>query len=99
MSGQNDRQMSTGPGGRPNDSMTLITEMMQRPLDPGYAAAAERRQKSGLPAATGLRSPLLIIVAVLIYAAFHLGHGRANYRHRKAAGLRPNFYWSSVRGP
>jgi site-specific recombinase XerD len=39
------------------------------------------------------------IVAVLIYAAFHLGHGRANYRHRKAAGLRPNFYWSSVRGP
>ena len=41
----------------------------------------------------------IIIVAVLIYAAFHLGHGRANYRHRKAAGLRPNFYWSSVRGP
>jgi uncharacterized protein YlxW (UPF0749 family) len=68
MSGQSDRQMSTGPGGRPNDSMTLITEMMQRPLDPGYAAAAERRQKSGLPAATGLRSPLLIIVAVLIGA-------------------------------
>lgn len=40
-----------------------------------------------------------IVVIVLIYAAFHLGHGHANYRHRKAQGLRPNFYWSSVRGP
>jgi uncharacterized protein YlxW (UPF0749 family) len=46
--------------------MTLITEMMERPLDPGYAAAAERRQESGLPAATGVRSPMLIVVAILI---------------------------------
>ena len=46
--------------------MTLITEMMERPLDPGYAAAAERRQQAGLPAAKGLRSPLLIIVSILI---------------------------------
>lgn len=60
--------MSSGPAGRPDDSMTLITEMMQRPLDPGYAAAAQTRQSSGLPAATSLRSPLLIIVAVLIGA-------------------------------
>jgi uncharacterized protein YlxW (UPF0749 family) len=48
--------------------MTLITEMMQRPLDPGYAAAADRRQRSGLPPATGHRSPLLVLVAVLIGA-------------------------------
>jgi uncharacterized protein YlxW (UPF0749 family) len=48
--------------------MTLITEMMERPLDPGYAAAAERRQGSGLPADTGLRSPTLIIAAILIGA-------------------------------
>ena len=48
--------------------MTLITEMMQRPLDPGYAAAAENRQRSGLPPATGHRSPLLVVVAVLIGA-------------------------------
>jgi len=58
--------MSAGRSGRPDESMTLITEMMERPLDPGYAAAAERRQESGLPAATGLRSPLLIAVAILI---------------------------------
>jgi len=48
--------------------MTLITGMMERPLDPGYAAAAERRQGSGLPAATGLRSPTLIIAAILVGA-------------------------------
>jgi len=46
--------------------MTLITEMMERPLDPGYAAAAESRQRSGLPPATGHRSPMLVLVAVLI---------------------------------
>jgi uncharacterized protein YlxW (UPF0749 family) len=46
--------------------MTLITEMMQRPLDPGYAAAAESRRSSGLPPSTSHRSPMLVIVAVLI---------------------------------
>jgi uncharacterized protein YlxW (UPF0749 family) len=60
--------VSSGQPGRPDASMTLITEMMQRPLDPGYAAAAERRQRAGLPPAAGRRSPLLVIVAVLIGA-------------------------------
>jgi uncharacterized protein YlxW (UPF0749 family) len=60
--------MSTGRADRPDASMTLITEMMERPLDPGYAAAAERRRGAGLPAATGHRSPMLIIVAVLVGA-------------------------------
>jgi len=50
--------------------MSLINEMMQRPLDPGYAAAAETRRRSGLPAATGHRSPMLVLVAVLIGALF-----------------------------
>ena len=49
--------------------MTLITEMMQRPLDPGYAAAAESRQKAGLPPATGHQGPMLVLVAVLIGAS------------------------------
>jgi uncharacterized protein YlxW (UPF0749 family) len=48
--------------------MTLITEMMERPLDPGYAAAAERRTAAGLPPATGHRSLMLIIAAILIGA-------------------------------
>lgn len=42
---------------------------------------------------------VLIIAAVLLYAAFHLGAGHAHHRYRKARGLRPNFYWSSVMGP
>ena len=58
--------MSAGAPERPDASMTLITEMMERPLDPGYAAAAERRRESGLSAATGHRSTMLIIVAILI---------------------------------
>ena len=48
--------------------MTLITEMMERPLDPGYAAAAHRREQEGLQPAHGLHSPLLVIVAILIGA-------------------------------
>ena len=60
--------MSPGAPERPDASMTLITEMMERPLDPGYAAAAGRRQELGQSAATGLRSPLLITVAILIGA-------------------------------
>jgi uncharacterized protein YlxW (UPF0749 family) len=60
--------VSAGKPGRPDASMTLITEMMQRPLDPGYAAAAETRQRSGLPPATGHRSPLLVLVVALIGA-------------------------------
>jgi hypothetical protein len=39
------------------------------------------------------------IIIVAVYLAFHLGHGHANWRHARAHGLRPNFYWSSVRGP
>ncbi|MEP7018471.1 MAG: DUF881 domain-containing protein [Actinomycetota bacterium] len=53
---------------RPDGSMTLITEMMERPLDPGYAAAAESRQRSGLPAATSHQGPMLVAIAVLIGA-------------------------------
>ena len=41
-----------------------------------------------------------IIVAVAVgYLLFHLGSGATHHRYRKALGLRPNFSWSSVRGP
>mgnify|MGYP001791713760 CR=1 FL=1 len=58
--------MTSGPVGRPDQSMTLINEVMQSPLDPGYAAAADSRLRSGLSPATGHRSPLLVVMAVLI---------------------------------
>jgi hypothetical protein len=48
----------------------------------------------------------VVVVIVLLYLAFHLGAGHTHYRYQKAHytrhksdGLRPNFYWSSVRGP
>lgn len=46
--------------------MTLLTSMLERPLDPGYAASAEAREDAGLPRVTGLRSPLLVVAAILI---------------------------------
>ena len=40
--------------------------MLKRPLDPGYAAAADRREAQGRPRSTSLRSPLLAVATVLI---------------------------------
>jgi hypothetical protein len=40
-----------------------------------------------------------IIVIAALYLAFHLGHGHAHHRYRKAHGLSPNLYWSLGRGP
>lgn len=47
-------------------SMALINDLMRAPLDPGYQAAARRREAAGKPASTGLRSPLLIVTLVVI---------------------------------
>jgi hypothetical protein len=42
----------------------------------------------------------VIIIAVAVYAAFHLGHSHSNYRHGRASGHRGvNLFWSSTRGP
>lgn len=46
--------------------MTLLTSMLERPLDPGYAAVAERRVRAGLPQATSLRSPRLLVFAIVV---------------------------------
>lgn len=70
--------------------MTLITSMLERPLDPGYAAAAEQREKAGLPRATGLRSPALIVFAIIIgalvgIAAMQLRGGETTKQRTKAS--------------
>jgi len=42
----------------------------------------------------------VIIVIIVAYACFHLGHGHANYRYGRAHGKRGmNLFWSSARGP
>jgi uncharacterized protein YlxW (UPF0749 family) len=65
--------VTTVPGRRPDESMTLLTSMMERPLDPGYAAAAERREAGGLPASTGLRTPTVLVAAFVVGLLLTLG--------------------------
>ncbi|TWP36800.1 DUF881 domain-containing protein [Leekyejoonella antrihumi] len=50
----------------PAASMSLITELMTHPLDPAYEAAAARREREDRPRSTGLRSPMLLIVCLLV---------------------------------
>ena len=51
----------TGPAARPLDaSMTLLREVMERPLDPGYATAAARRADGVRPTLRGLVLTLLL---------------------------------------
>jgi hypothetical protein len=41
----------------------------------------------------------VIIIAAIVYLAFHLGAGHTHHRYRKAHGLAPRLYWSLGRGP
>ena len=70
--------------------MTLLTSMLERPLDSGYAAAADRREQAGLPRATNLRSPSLIIFALIIgtlvgIAAMQLRGGETTKERTKSS--------------
>ncbi len=53
--------------------MTLLTSMMERPLDPGYAAAAAEREAAGLPPSTGTRTPTMVVAAVVVGLLLTLG--------------------------
>jgi uncharacterized protein YlxW (UPF0749 family) len=53
--------------------MTLLTSMMERPLDPGYAAAAQRREAAGLPASTGVRTPVVVAAMLVVGLLLTLG--------------------------
>jgi hypothetical protein len=41
----------------------------------------------------------VIVVAGIVYLAFHLGAGHTHHRYARAHGLHPNFFYSSVMGP
>lgn len=71
-------QGSPPSGRRADASMTLLTSMLERPLDPGYAAAAERREAAGLPPSSGTRRPMLI--AWLLVIGLMIGVSAANLR-------------------
>lgn len=54
--------------------MTLLTEVLERPLDPGYAAAAHRREEQGRPRSTGTRSWLVLLAAVVVGLLLVVAH-------------------------
>ena len=68
-----DHPQAPPTGRRPDESMTLLTSMMERPLDPGYAAAAERREAQGLPPSTGTRTTTVAVAAVVAGLLITLG--------------------------
>ncbi|QIM20823.1 DUF881 domain-containing protein [Phycicoccus sp. HDW14] len=67
--------------------MTLIRTMMERPLDPGYQAAADRREAEGLPRSTSLRAPRLVAatLAIGLVVGVAASNLRADDTPRKAA--------------
>lgn len=54
----------------PAASMALLQEVLDRPLDPGYASAAARRVSEGKSASTPGRTPLLIATSVVLGLVF-----------------------------
>jgi uncharacterized protein YlxW (UPF0749 family) len=80
-----------GRGRRLDASMTLLTEVMERPLDPGYEAAAQRRRDRGETATRKERSPLtlltLAVVGILLAAAALQARGQSTARLSERAQL------------
>lgn len=65
-------------------SMTLLKEVMERPLDPGYAAAARAREAAGAGSPrSGRRAPLTVALSVL--AGLVLVTGVVQLRSPRAA--------------
>lgn len=64
---------SPAPKRRPDESMTLLTSMLERPLDAGYQEAADRRTAAGLPAATSTRSFIVVVLVILTGFLFAVG--------------------------
>lgn len=73
-----------GQGRRLDASMTLLTEVMERPLDAGYASAAARRRERGEEPARSARTPLtivtLVVVGLLLAAAALQARGQSTAR-------------------
>lgn len=78
-------------GRRLDASMTLLTEVMERPLDPGYASAAARRrergQQPGRSAATPLSLITLVVVGLLLAVAALQARGQSTARLSERAQL------------
>jgi len=73
---------------RPDASMTLLTSMLERPLDPGYQQAADRRAAAGLPAATPTRTAMVIAMMVVTGFLFAVGAQALRPRPTAAASVK-----------
>lgn len=79
--------MSVGAG-RPRDaSMSLINELLERPLDPGYAAAAERRGREGR-AAPSISAPLVVVTLLVIGLVFGISARTLGARETERSAAR-----------
>jgi uncharacterized protein YlxW (UPF0749 family) len=61
------------PGRRPDESMTLLISILERPLDPGYATSADRREAQGLPRSTGTRTVTVLVATIVTGLLLSLG--------------------------
>jgi uncharacterized protein YlxW (UPF0749 family) len=73
---------------RPDASMTLLTSMLERPLDPSYQAAADRRRAAGEPPATSNRTVLVFVMMLLTGLLFAVGAQALRPKPTAAATLR-----------
>ena len=51
---------------RVDESMSLITELMEHPLEPSYEAVAAQRREAGLKPATSTATPLVLLTALVV---------------------------------
>jgi uncharacterized protein YlxW (UPF0749 family) len=73
---------------RPDASMTLLTSMLERPLDPSYQAAADRRRAAGRPPATSTRTVLVFVMMLLTGLLFAIGAQALRPKPTAAATVR-----------
>ena len=73
---------------RPDASMTLLTSMLERPLDPSYQAAADRRRAAGEPPATSSRTVLVFVMMLLTGLLFAIGAQALRPKPTAAATVR-----------
>jgi len=68
--------------------MTLLTSMLERPLDPSYQAAADRRRAAGETPATSSRTALVFVMMLLTGLLFAIGAQALRPKPTAAATVR-----------
>jgi uncharacterized protein YlxW (UPF0749 family) len=80
--------MSTETERRPDASMSLINELLHRPLDPGYAAATERRRRGGRPEPQRPTTPLALATVLVIGLVLGISATTLNARQTERSSAR-----------